>query len=100
MYIERLIKDQPMAGLEKVIWWTEYAIRNQGALHLRNPRANMSWSEFLMLDVALFLFSILIIALFAVYKISHYTIFRLFLHIRKQSKNFSEMIEHPIISIY
>lgn len=70
--IGKLLKDQPMTGLEKVVWWTEYVIRNQGAPYLKNPRADVSWSEFLILDVITFLFSILFIALFIVYKISQY----------------------------
>ncbi|KAF5286453.1 hypothetical protein FQA39_LY16303 [Lamprigera yunnana] len=28
-------EDQPMTGLEKAIWWTEYVIRHKGAKHLR-----------------------------------------------------------------
>lgn len=56
-----------MTGLEKVIWWTEYVIRNQGAVHLRNPRADVSWAEILMLDVIAFLLSILVFIFFLVY---------------------------------
>lgn len=61
-----------MTGLEKVVWWTEYVIRNQGAPYLKNPRADISWSEFLILDVVAFLFSLLIVALLVFYKITQY----------------------------
>lgn len=67
--VGKLLKDQPLTGLEKVVWWTEYVIRNQGAPYLKSPRANISWSEFLILDVLAFLFSVLTIALFVFYKL-------------------------------
>lgn len=70
--IGRLIKDQPMSGLEKVVWWTEYVIRNKGASFLRNPRVDVSWTELLILDVVLFLFAILFTSLFIFYKIISY----------------------------
>lgn len=70
--IGKLINDQPMTGLEKVIWWTEYVIRNKGALHLQNPRVHVSWFEFLILDVAAFLISLLLLVLCVVYKISKF----------------------------
>lgn len=72
MEIGKLIKDQPMSGLEKVVWWTEYVIRNKGAPYLRNPRADVTWAEFLILDVVSFLFGILTVVLYVVYKITRY----------------------------
>lgn len=58
-----------MTGVEKVIWWTEYVIRNKGAPHLRNPRADVSWFDFLILDVVAFLLFILFTTLFLFYKV-------------------------------
>ncbi|KAF5287369.1 hypothetical protein FQA39_LY15972 [Lamprigera yunnana] len=34
-------EDQPMGGLEKAIWWTEYVLRHKGAKHLRSPIINV-----------------------------------------------------------
>lgn len=62
--------DQPMTGLEKAIWWIEYVIRNNGAPYLQNPRASVSWAEFLILDVFAFLFGVLIVSLYILYKVS------------------------------
>lgn len=59
-----------MTGLEKVIWWTEYVIRNKGAQYLKNPRADVTWIDFLILDVIAFLLAVLLIALFVIYKIT------------------------------
>lgn len=82
MEIGKLLKDQPMTGLEKAVWWTEYVIRNKGALYLSNPRADVSWSEFLILDVAAFLLCTLFIILFVFFKTSRYIV-RLIFKTRK-----------------
>lgn len=43
--------DEPMSGLEKVIWWTEYVIRNKGAAYLRSVAADTPYWKYLLLDV-------------------------------------------------
>lgn len=58
-----------MTGLDKVVWWTEYVIRNRGAPYLRSPRADVSWFEFLILDVVAFFIFGLTATLFIAYKI-------------------------------
>ncbi|KAJ8948062.1 hypothetical protein NQ314_008488 [Rhamnusium bicolor] len=45
----------PMTGLEKAVWWTEYVIRNKGAKHLRNPAVNLPFYQYYLLDVIGFL---------------------------------------------
>ncbi|PSN58127.1 hypothetical protein C0J52_00983 [Blattella germanica] len=37
--------------LEKLVWWTEYVLRHKGARHLRSGIIDVSWYDFLMLDV-------------------------------------------------
>ncbi|KAK5639989.1 hypothetical protein RI129_010800 [Pyrocoelia pectoralis] len=46
-----LVRDQPMTGMERAVWWTEYVIRNKGAAHLRSPLLDMPWYQYLLLDV-------------------------------------------------
>nr|XP_023024873.1 UDP-glucuronosyltransferase 2B7-like [Leptinotarsa decemlineata] len=50
-----ILTDQPLQGLEKAVWWVEYVIRHQGAKHLRSPAADMTFFEYFMVDVAIFL---------------------------------------------
>ncbi|XP_018561499.1 UDP-glucuronosyltransferase 2B7-like [Anoplophora glabripennis] len=59
--IKQLILDEPMTGLEKAVWWTEYVIRNKGAKHLRNPTADLPFYQYFLLDVLGFLFLIVIL---------------------------------------
>ncbi|XP_035455005.2 UDP-glycosyltransferase UGT5-like [Spodoptera frugiperda] len=43
--------DQPQPPLERAVWWTEHVLRHGGARHLRGPAANMSWAEYLELEL-------------------------------------------------
>ncbi|KAF2893558.1 hypothetical protein ILUMI_12612, partial [Ignelater luminosus] len=47
--------DQPMTGLERAIWWTEYVIRHKGAKHLRSPAIDLPLYQYFLLDVIAFL---------------------------------------------
>ncbi|KAK8724681.1 hypothetical protein OTU49_011219, partial [Cherax quadricarinatus] len=49
------LRDQPVPPTELAVFWTEYVIRHRGAPQLRSPAAQLSWVEFLMLDVILIL---------------------------------------------
>lgn len=67
-----LANDEPMSGLEKLVWWTEYVIRNRGAKHLRNPAADLPLYQYFLLDVAsaiLVLLGIVAIILVVLFKI-------------------------------
>lgn len=62
--------DQPMVGLEKVVWWTEYVLRHRGAPHLRSALADVSLTEYLLLDVLFVFLIVLLTVLFVLYKVS------------------------------
>ncbi|XP_069950945.1 UDP-glycosyltransferase UGT5 [Cherax quadricarinatus] len=47
----RVDRDRPQEPLETAVFWTEYVARHRGAPRLRSPAADLSWTEFLMLDV-------------------------------------------------
>lgn len=64
-----ILEDQPLKGLDKVIWWIEHVIRHKGAEHLRSSAADMTFFEYFMLDVVAVIFLILIILFFVLYKI-------------------------------
>ncbi|KAL7645204.1 UNVERIFIED_CONTAM: hypothetical protein RMT77_003590 [Armadillidium vulgare] len=60
-YISNAFRDQPMPPLEKAVWWTEYVIRNKGAPQLRSPARDLSWIEYLMIDILLLILFIFFI---------------------------------------
>uniref|UniRef100_A0A6P7F017 UDP-glucuronosyltransferase n=1 Tax=Diabrotica virgifera virgifera TaxID=50390 RepID=A0A6P7F017_DIAVI len=64
-----ILLDQPVKGVEKAVWWIEYVIRHKGAKHLRSPAADMSFFEYFMVDVILFLLICITLVLYSVYKL-------------------------------
>jgi len=56
-------KDRVMTPQESVVYWTEYVIAHQGALHLRSSFADMPTYQYFFLDVL----SILVLALIVLY---------------------------------
>ncbi|KAK4872736.1 hypothetical protein RN001_014765 [Aquatica leii] len=51
--LAELASDQPMTGLEKAIWWTEYVIRHNGTKHLRSPLLDIPFYQYYFLDIIL-----------------------------------------------
>ncbi|KAJ2944806.1 hypothetical protein O0L34_g1697 [Tuta absoluta] len=48
--LDTLMRDEPMSGLQRAVWWTEYVLRHGGAHHLRAPAANTSWGQYFELE--------------------------------------------------
>ncbi|KAK8724695.1 hypothetical protein OTU49_011227 [Cherax quadricarinatus] len=63
------LRDQPVSPTELAVFWTEYVIRHRGAPQLRSPAAQLSWVEFLMLDIIFLLHLAMIILLFILRRI-------------------------------
>ncbi|XP_068082903.1 UDP-glucosyltransferase 2-like [Anabrus simplex] len=54
-------------SLDRAIWWIEYVLRHNGAPHLRSAALDLSWYQYLLLDVIAFLLLVSIIALIVIY---------------------------------
>ncbi|XP_063876156.1 UDP-glycosyltransferase UGT5-like isoform X1 [Scylla paramamosain] len=63
------LKDQLTTPQERAIFWTEYVIRHKGAPQLRCPGAQLSWVEFLLLDVVGFLLLFLMVVMLLLYRL-------------------------------
>ncbi|XP_023029674.2 UDP-glucosyltransferase 2, partial [Leptinotarsa decemlineata] len=61
-----ILKDQPLKGVDKAIYWIEYILRHKGAKHLRSPAADMPFYEYFMLDVIVVLIVICLSCVFLV----------------------------------
>lgn len=46
-----LSKDTPDKSLERAVWWTEYVLRHNGAHHLRSSALELTWYQYILLDV-------------------------------------------------
>ncbi|XP_017775571.1 PREDICTED: UDP-glucuronosyltransferase 2B7-like [Nicrophorus vespilloides] len=65
--ISNLLKDEPMSGLERAVWWTEYVLRNKGAQHLKGPAVDIPTYQYYYLDIITFLAFILVILISVIY---------------------------------
>ncbi len=63
------LKDQVTTPQERAIFWTEYVIRHKGAPQLRCPGVQLSWVEFLLLDVVGFLLLSLMVVMLLLYRL-------------------------------
>jgi hypothetical protein len=67
--LQNILFDKPMTGLASAVWWSEYVIRHQGARHLRSPAIEMTYVQYLLIDVALVLILAVCVVLYLSYKL-------------------------------
>jgi glucuronosyltransferase len=62
----RIFRDRPQSALDTAIFWTEYVIRHGGAPHLRSAAVELSWYQYLLLDVITLMLGTILILVLAV----------------------------------
>ncbi|KAF5301856.1 hypothetical protein FQR65_LT08688 [Abscondita terminalis] len=72
--LAELSLDQPMTGLEKAIWWTEYVIRHNGTRHLRSPLLDIPFYQYYLLDVIAVIATVLIVLIGTIFFIVRFFI--------------------------
>ncbi|KAF2888766.1 hypothetical protein ILUMI_17407, partial [Ignelater luminosus] len=60
----RILQDQPLKPMDKAIFWIEYVLRHQGAMHLRSAALNLTWYQYYLLDVIAFVVFIIGLVLY------------------------------------
>ncbi|KAE9535554.1 hypothetical protein AGLY_007455 [Aphis glycines] len=65
-------KDRPMTPQQSVVYWTEYVIRHKGAPHLKSHALNLTWYQYLLLDVMFVALTFVFLVTFLVYKVLKY----------------------------
>ncbi|KAF2905637.1 hypothetical protein ILUMI_00539, partial [Ignelater luminosus] len=63
-----IMHGDPIKQLDKAVFWTEYVIRHKGAPHLRSAALNLSWYQYLLLDVVAVVVLIIFVPLFVIIK--------------------------------
>ncbi|XP_018013129.1 UDP-glycosyltransferase UGT5-like [Hyalella azteca] len=61
-------RDQISDPVERAVYWTEYVIRHHGALHLRSPAKDLTWTEFLFIDLIILLHVIFVLLFYILKK--------------------------------
>jgi glucuronosyltransferase len=62
-------KDRPDKPLDSAVWWAEYVLRHNGARHLRSAAMDLTWYQYLLLDVVAAMLVVLLLASYLTYKI-------------------------------
>ncbi|XP_049841377.1 UDP-glucosyltransferase 2-like [Schistocerca gregaria] len=52
--LSAIYRDKPQTALETAVWWTEYALRHQGAPHMRSASLDLYWYQRWLLDIIAF----------------------------------------------
>lgn len=50
-----IIQDQPIKPLDNAVFWLEHVIKHKGGQHLRSTSADVTYVQFLLLDVIAFI---------------------------------------------
>ncbi|XP_049767646.1 UDP-glycosyltransferase UGT5-like [Schistocerca cancellata] len=56
--LSRLYHDRPRTPMEELVYWTEYVARHKGASHMRSAAVDLSWYQLCLLDVVIFILTI------------------------------------------
>lgn len=67
--LAELAVDQPMTGLQRAVWWTEYVLRHNDTSHLKAPWATRRFYHEFQLDVVAVLSAGLLILVLTLYHI-------------------------------
>ncbi|CAH1709870.1 UDP-glucosyltransferase 2 [Aphis gossypii] len=65
-------KDRPMTPQESVVYWTEYVLRHKGAHHLKSEALNLTWYQYMLLDVILVFVVSFLAIMYLIYKMFKY----------------------------
>lgn len=79
-----LMADAPQTAQQQAVYWTEYAIRHQGAAHLHAASADMPWHQLLLLDVIAVILSLALVALWIVKALFSLIICKLFSRVKSK----------------
>lgn len=52
--ISTILNDNIIDAKDEAVWWIEYVCRYRGAKHLKSHAVNMTWFQYLLLDVIMF----------------------------------------------
>ncbi|CAG9761802.1 unnamed protein product [Ceutorhynchus assimilis] len=85
--LNRVNLDQPMSGLEKAVWWTEYVLRHRGNVdHMIHHLAKeIPWYQYYMLDVISFLGASIVFLMSVLYFLVKFIVRRLIIGINSET---------------
>lgn len=70
----KLSLDQPMTGLARAVWWTEYVLRHKNTKHLRGTAAELPFYRYFLLDIISFVVVVFVAISLLIFKVFTYTL--------------------------
>jgi glucuronosyltransferase len=67
MELSRRFKDRPKTPKEEIIYWTEYVIKHKGAHHLKSAALKLTWYQYFIIDVLLYVLSVILLIFYVIY---------------------------------
>nr|XP_024216284.1 UDP-glucuronosyltransferase 2A1-like [Halyomorpha halys] len=65
----KIMKDRPKSIMDNAVYWVEYVLRHRGAPHLRSAAVELSWYQYLLLDVIVVWGAVFVVAIVLLRKI-------------------------------
>lgn len=56
--------DRPLPPLETGVYWIEYVLRHEGAKHLRSPAQDLSFPQYILLDIVVISIAVTLLTVF------------------------------------
>ncbi|XP_044733444.1 uncharacterized protein LOC123296047, partial [Chrysoperla carnea] len=95
----RLFRDRPMSPMDTAIWWIEYVARNGGAHETRPAVVNMPFYQSALLDVGLFLVTLLLTIVYINYRLLKLILNKLLNKNKMRNRNFIEYLTILILTL-
>lgn len=70
--------DQPMTGLQRAVWWTEYVLRTRNTKHLRGSVTNIPLYKYYLIDVIGLTIAVIIIISYLFIKLLLFLSYKLY----------------------
>jgi len=67
MKLSSIFRDQPDKALDRAVFWVEYVLRHQGAVHLRSAARDLNFFQYHSLDVLGLIFGVLGLVLYIIF---------------------------------
>ncbi|KAL3975463.1 trans-L-3-hydroxyproline dehydratase [Sarotherodon galilaeus] len=77
MRLSSIHHDRPMSALEEAVFWIEFTLRNKGAKHLRVQAHELTWYQYLSLDVLGFFLTVDLLLIFIFIKTCSFCLHRI-----------------------
>ncbi|KAH9636654.1 hypothetical protein HF086_003472 [Spodoptera exigua] len=70
--LKNIFLDRPMKPLDMGVYWIEYVLRHRGASHMRSPALDLTYPQYMLLDVIALSTTIALLTVYILHKLFRY----------------------------